>query len=149
MAKIDMGAGNNTNNNNQGASNNGVTPTKKEKTIDELRAELDETVNQIRQTLNGEKDRSKLTDDQKRKVRPLYSGASRLAKLISKRLTDLAEVEKYENLAKKFASQASLFGSVMKFEIPKTTFDDVKGLEDVKKVVKSFLFIITRFECNY
>ena len=138
MARIDTGA------NNQAPANNGadkVNSTKPTKTIEELKTELDQTVNSIREVFNGEKDRNKLTDDQKRRVRPLYNNASRIARLLSKRLTDVSEVEKYESLAKKFASQASLFGSVMKFEIPKTTFDDVKGLEDVKKVVKSFLFM--------
>ncbi|MDE5728552.1 MAG: ATP-binding protein, partial [Clostridia bacterium] len=36
---------------------------------------------------------------------------------------------------------AASYGSSVKSKIPDTTFDDVKGLEDVKKIVESFVFM--------
>lgn len=126
MAKIDNG--NNSN-------------TKKEKTIEELKSEYEVVKNEIRKILNGRTDTKDIKDEEKKALRQHYANASRIARELSKRCTNGDESERYKTESKKLADRASQYGSVMKFEIPKTTFDDVKGLEDVKKVVKSFLFM--------
>ena len=56
-------------------------------------------------------------------------------------MTDEDEVKKYEDFFKRLSDRAASYGSVIKSRVPKTTFDDVKGLDNVKKLVKSFMFM--------
>ena len=50
-------------------------------------------------------------------------------------------VDKLEDKVKERMSEANKYGSRVKNEIPKTTLDDIIGQEDVKEIVRSFVFL--------
>lgn len=110
-------------------------------TIAELEAQYAESVDKIRKILNGRKDKKDLTNEEKQKLRTEYLRASQLAQKLATRHTDNDMAEKYRNDAKKLSERATEYGSVINSKIPDTTFDDVKGLDEVKKIVQSFIFI--------
>ena len=109
--------------------------------IAELESQYAESVNKIRKILNGRTDKKDLSTDEKQKLRTEYLRASQLAQKLSQRHTDNDQVEKYKKDAKKLSDRATEYGSSINSKIPETTFDDVKGLEEVKKIVQSFIFI--------
>ncbi|MBO5712249.1 MAG: ATP-binding protein [Acholeplasmatales bacterium] len=109
--------------------------------IEKLKAEFTEITNKIRQLLAGRKDKNDISSEDRNKLRQEYSKAAQKAKQISTRTTDTEEAKKFKDFFEKLSNEAANYGSVMNAQIPETTFDDVKGLEDVKKLVKSFLFM--------
>lgn len=112
-----------------------------EKSVEELEAQYAESIDKIRGVLNGRKDKKDLSTEDKQKLRTEYLRASFLAKKLSERHTDNDKAEQYKKDAKKLGGRAEEYGSAINSKIPATTFDDVKGLEEVKKIVKSFIFI--------
>jgi transitional endoplasmic reticulum ATPase len=64
-----------------------------------------------------------------------------MAKDVSQRATDQKQIEEYTAHAKFFTSRAQALGSVMKGDVPNTSFDDIKGLEKIKNLAKSFIFM--------
>ena len=109
--------------------------------VEELEAQYAQTVDGIRKILNGRKDKRDLSGEDKQKLRTEYLRASQLAQKLSTRHTDNEKTEKYRADAKKLSDRAAEYGSAITGKIPDTTFEDVKGLEEVKKIVKSFIFI--------
>ena len=82
-----------------------------------------------------------MQSEEKQRLCTEYLRASQLAKKLAVRHTDQKEVEKYNEFSNKLANMAQQYGSSVNSKIPDTTFDDVKGLDDVKKIVDSFIFI--------
>ena len=109
--------------------------------VEELEAQYAQTVDGIRKILNGRKDKRDLSGEDKQKLRTEYLRSSQLAQKLSTRHTDNEKTEKYRADAKKLSDRAAEYGSAITGKIPDTTFEDVKGLEEVKKIVKSFIFI--------
>ena len=109
--------------------------------IEDLEKELEQTVNKIRVIIGPKSDRQQLDLDQKREVRSLYFSASLLAKKISDRYTDEKKATEYLELYKKFGDRAQSYGSASKRHESTTTLDDVKGLDNVKSIVKTFIFM--------
>lgn len=109
-------------------------------TVEELEKSYAATVETIRGILNGRKDKRDLNAEDKQKLRTEYLRASQLAHKLSSRHTDAEKVEKYAADSKKLSARAAEYGSVINSKIPDTTFDDVKGLEEVKKNCKKFYF---------
>lgn len=114
---------------------------KREDSIDNLIKEFNESTDKIRELLTGNKDKNKMPDDLKKTLRIEYLHAAQTARTIAQRSTDDDLVKRYDDYYKKLSERAASYGSVMQSRIPKTTFDDVKGLENVKKLVKSFMFM--------
>ena len=114
---------------------------KAEDSIESLEREFGESTDKIRQLLAGKKDKNSISDEVKTKLRAEYSRAAQIARTLSQRVTDEDEVKKYEDFFKRLSDRAASYGSVIKSRVPKTTFDDVKGLDNVKKLVKSFMFM--------
>lgn len=112
-----------------------------EVSLETLEAQYAQSVAEIRRLLGSEKDRQNLRTEDKQKLCTEYLRASQLAQKLSTRYTDAAKAEEYAENAKKLNKKATEYGSSMSNNIPKTTFDDVKGLDDVKKLVQSFIFI--------
>lgn len=110
-------------------------------TIESLEKQFNESTAKIRTLLAGKKDVKDVPTEIKQKLSTEYLRASMLASKLSQRHTDTAETEKYRDLAHKLSEKAKQYGSSVKSKIPDTTFDDVKGLDHVKKIVKSFMFI--------
>ncbi|MBP3370045.1 MAG: ATP-binding protein [Clostridia bacterium] len=110
-------------------------------TIDSLKQKYENVKNTIRAILNGRQDKKDLKDEEKRELRTHYSHAAQIAFTLSQRCVDQEDIEKYADESRKLATRAKEYGSVMSSKIPSTTFDDVKGLENVKKLVKSFMFM--------
>lgn len=114
---------------------------KGEKSIETLRAELKECVENIRKDKVSD-DVRKLDEETKQRLRNNYRTASALAAKIASLTTDDDEAEKRRKNAKDWSEAAQRYGSKVESKIPDTTFDDVKGLDGVKKIVKSFMFIL-------
>ena len=66
---------------------------------------------------------------------------AQLAKTIAARATSEEKAAKYEEWYKQASGHAARYGSVMKAEKPKHTMDDIKGLDEVKALVSSFMFM--------
>lgn len=113
----------------------------KEESIEQLESQFAQSTNAIRKILNGKKDKKDLQSEEKQRLCTEYLRASQLAKKLAVRHTDQKEVEKYNEFSNKLANMAQQYGSSVNSKIPDTTFDDVKGLDDVKKIVDSFIFI--------
>lgn len=109
--------------------------------LEEQKQALYKKVAEIRAKLGGKTDFNELPDTLKQELRLLYTDAARIAKDISKRSTDQKQIEEYEAHFKFFTSRAQALGSVMKAEVPDKTFDDIKGLDKIKKLAKSFIFM--------
>ena len=118
-----------------------MADTKPEQTIDELEKQFQNATDRIRRLLNGRKDRRDLQTEEKAKLSAEYLRAAQLAKKLSARHTDRDQVEKYASFSKRLNDAAASYGSSVTSKIPETTFDDVKGLDDVKKLVESFIFM--------
>lgn len=117
----------------------GGTPDKF--TIEELEKQFTECTDRIRAVIGGRKDLGDLRSEEKQKLATEYLRASQLAHKLAERSADAAEAEKYRDFEKRLGDRARVLGSAIKSKIPDTTFEDVKGLDDVKKLVKSFIFI--------
>ena len=111
------------------------------KSVAELKTEFQETSDAIRGILNGKPDRNDLRDTDKTDLRRLYTTLARISRTLSERVTDEAEAEKYKETYQKAAKKAESYGSAIKATVPKTTMEDIKGLDHVKELVKSFLFM--------
>ena len=99
----------------------------------EIEKQYKESVDKIRKILGGRTDKKDLSTEDKQKLRTEYLRASQLASKLSTRYTDNDMVEKYKKDAKKLSDRAAEYGSAINSKIPETTFDDVKGLDEVKK----------------
>ncbi len=113
----------------------------KKQSIEELEKEFNESTAKIRTLLGGRKDRNDLKEEERRALRTEYSRAAHIAKSLSDRCTDREKSDTYKEDFEKLSKVAASYGSVIKSKVPDTTFDDIKGLESVKKLVKSFLFM--------
>ena len=109
--------------------------------IEELENQFNECTGKIRNLLAGKKDKRDLDDGVKRNLRTEYSRAAQIAKTLSLRVTDREKSEIYAKYFEQLSNTAASYGSVMKSQVPKTTMDDIKGLDDVKALVKSFMFM--------
>ncbi len=124
-----------------GLGKNAGGKAQNEESLDELKVEFEESKNKIRKLVDGRKDKKDIPSEEKNKLSTEYLRASMLAKKIASRTTDNAEAEKYKDYSKKLGDTAASYGSSVKSKIRDTTFDDVKGLDDVKKIVESFVFM--------
>lgn len=109
--------------------------------VEKLEQEYAASIAEIRRILGVRKDRNDLRDEEKSRLRSEYSHAAQVARTLSQRVTGDAERKKYAEQYKQLSEVAASYGSVIKAKVPDTTFDDVKGLENVKKLVMSFLFM--------
>ncbi len=117
-----------------------MTDTKKDG-IEELENRLRATTDDIRKILGGKKDKKDVSDDEKSELRAKYSQAAQIARTLANRCTDTEKSAKYSKFYKQLSEAAASYGSVIKSKVPDTTLDDVKGLDNVKALVKSFIFM--------
>ncbi len=110
-------------------------------TIESIKQQLDECVAEIRKDLANKPDMQDIDSGIKQKLSREYLRASQLAKKLSQRHTDIKQSEYYADLYEKLKKRATDFGSTVSSKTATHTFDDIKGLEDVKKIVKSFMFL--------
>ena len=103
-----------------------------QQSIEELEKQFNECTGKIRTLLAGKKDKRDLDDGVKRNLRTEYSRAAQIAKTLSMRVTDRDKSEIYAKYFEQLSNTAASYGSVMKSQVPKTTMDDIKGLDDVK-----------------
>lgn len=110
-------------------------------TLSSLKSRLIECAGGIKKILSGVKDMNDCNDATREQLRIEYLRAAQLAEKISRLSTNSDEIKKFKTDAKDFMDMAKHYGSSVRSKIPDTTFDDVKGLDSVKKIVKSFIFI--------
>ncbi len=116
--------------------------------FEDLRRKLDECLDGIRKVRGGKTNDSEITLEQRAELRGKYARAAQLAKSIA----DLPEMmttdlgQQYDKMFRQLSDKAAEYGSAMKNVIPDTTYDDIKGLESVKKLVRSFEYMIAHPE---
>ena len=110
-------------------------------TIEQLKQQFAEKMAKIREVIGGKKDKNQMTAEEKSVLRTEYRLAANIAKSIYERTQDDKVEEEYKGYYKKCCDKAESYGSIMKREVPKTTLNDIKGQEDVKKLIASFAFM--------
>jgi len=111
------------------------------KSIDEVKKEFIKLKEDLKKSLGKVSDRAEMSLEKRAELRKLYSQGALLAKELSDRIVEAEESDKFKDIYEKFSKKAEEYGSAIKHEIPETSFDDVKGLENVKNLVKSFIFM--------
>lgn len=109
--------------------------------IESLKKQFNDAHDRILKIKNNRGDKNELSREEQASLRREYLGAAQIAKTLSARLNDESESEKYAKYASQLTEMAQKYGSSVTGTIPKTTFDDVKGLDNVKSLVKSFMFM--------
>ena len=110
--------------------------------LEDLKKEYLRVFQEIKQRLVKNPDMDKMSNETKSKLKVKYIEIANYARKISLRTSDLNEKEEYQKNYTKLIARAQDFGSTIKGRIPKTTLDDVKGLDNVKKIVKSFIYLL-------
>lgn len=113
----------------------------KQESVEQLEKQLKKLTDEIRAVLAGRKDKKDLTDEEKSQLRNKYSQAAQVSRTLSMRCTNRELSDKYKTFFRQLSDAAASYGSVIKSKIPDTTLDDVKGLDNVKSLVKSFIFM--------
>lgn len=113
----------------------------KQDSIEELKKQFNVSHDKILKIKNNRKDKNDLSREEQAELRKEYLRMAQIAKTLSARLNDEDEAKKFAEYAPQLTECAQRYGSSVSSTIPKTTFDDVKGLENVKKLVKSFIFM--------
>ncbi len=116
--------------------------TKVDNSLDAHRKECGNVHQKIKKLLEGNTDKNQMDGDKKADLRREYSNLARIALEISKRTTDTSESEKYAEWHKKASDVAASYGSIMRKSGSGKTLDDVKGLKEVKAMVKTFLYML-------
>ncbi|MDE6372866.1 MAG: AAA family ATPase [Clostridia bacterium] len=124
-----------------GIGKNSAAPSDKADSIEELKKQFDISHDKIAKIKNNRKDRNDLTREEQSELRREYLRMAQIAKTLSSRLNDEDEANKFAAYVPKLTERAQQYGSSVSSAVPKTTFDDVKGLDNVKKLVKSFMFM--------
>ena len=124
-----------------GIGKNGGQPAEKNDSVEELKKQFNSSHDKIAKIKNNRKDKNDLSREEQAELRKEYLSMAQIAKTLAARLTDEKESEIYAGYAPKLTAMAQQYGSSVSSAVPKTTFDDVKGLENVKKLVKSFTFM--------
>lgn len=111
--------------------------------LNDCKAQIILLSNEIRAILNRQKsdDNRDFSKEDKEILRKKYEQIARLAKKMAKWSTESDDIERYENIEARAVKQAANYGSNLSAKHPKTTFDDVKGLEEAKTIVKSFVYM--------
>ena len=110
-------------------------------------ADYEKVKSELRELLNGRNgsDISKFEREEKGDLAVKY----RQLQLFTEQLSELyvligdnANAEKFKNESALFSKRAKSFGSIMRESKHRITMDDVKGLKEVKEMVKTFLYMI-------
>lgn len=124
-----------------GIGKNGNVAGEKQDSIEELKKQFNASHDKIAKIKNNRKDKNDLSREEQSELRREYLRMAQIAKTLSTRLNDEEEAKKFAAYAPQLTERAQQYGSSVSSTVPKTTFDDVKGLENVKKLVKSFTFM--------
>ena len=122
------------------ASNKGSTTEKKE-SLEELERKLKEKKAAIERVTKNKPDNRELSEEEKGILRTEYLAFAQIAKKLSEICTSSEKSEEYAKMFEKASNKAIMYGSTFKNVQAKTTMEDIKGLDDVKKLVYSFLFM--------
>lgn len=86
------------------------------------------------------------TEAARKSLSSLYIKASGIAKNIALKCTNEDEKKAWEKNAALLWAKIDDYGSIIKKMQPKTTLDDIKGQDDVKEIVRSFIWMINHPE---
>ncbi|MDE6557856.1 MAG: hypothetical protein K2K39_01995, partial [Clostridia bacterium] len=124
-----------------GIGKNSASSADKQDSIEELKKQFNTSHDKIAKIINNRKDKNDLSREEQAELRREYLKMANIAKTLSSRINDEEEAKKFAAYAPQLTERAQQYGSSVSSAVPKTTFDDVKGLENVKKLVKSFTFM--------
>lgn len=105
------------------------------------KAEIVSISNEIKAKKNG-RELSALKDEERKELCKLYTSLAQKIDLVLPNEENEKEREEYIKTKKICMDKAKALGSVIALEIPKTTFEDIKGLDEVKELAKSFIFMV-------
>ncbi len=113
-------------------------PAKKRNEI--LEEKREKAISEIRKILDGAKGRD-LKDEEKKRLGVLYSNAAQATQQLAELTADKKTKDAYEKEYRGLLEKADKYSPFLNSKIPDTTFDDIGGLEEVKSLAKSFLFM--------
>ena len=122
-------------------SSQGGKATKKVDDIATKKQEFEALRAEIATILKGRKDLGELSEKERGVLRQKYSKIASVAREISKRSVSEEDNKKFGEFAEKLTKRAQELGSIAKAEVPETSFEDIKGLDAVKRLAKSFIFM--------
>lgn len=115
---------------------------KKEVSLESLLVAYEKKKTEIRSLKKNRNEISAFSSEEKEKLKTLYTALAAIAKSLAEKATVKEVKAKYRKEYKEIIEKAKVFGSVISGYIPDKTFDDIKGLDDVKKLVESFVFLL-------
>ena len=104
--------------------------------------EYEETKSRIRAILADKKDISQLEREEKNELCVEYRRAANQAQKLASMALREEDVKKFEAEAEFMNDRAQKYGSIMKVSDSDIMLDDVKGLKEVKAVVRNFIYMI-------
>ncbi|MBQ8689053.1 MAG: ATP-binding protein [Clostridia bacterium] len=104
--------------------------------------EYEETKSRIRAILADKKDISELEREEKNELCVEYRRAANQAQKLASMALREEDVKKFEAEAAFMNDRAQKYGSIMKVSDSDIMLDDVKGLKEVKAVVRNFIYMI-------
>ncbi len=108
----------------------------------ELEKEFIELKDKIKALLAANRDdRQGMSMETQGRLRTLYSKAAMTARTLGLQQSVTADREKWMNAYSALLESAALYGSVARGTVPTTKLEDVKGLNNVKQLVQSFIFM--------
>ena len=110
--------------------------------IKALEAEFEKGRVKIQNLRNSRKNGNDFSPEDKKVLRSEYSNLAHIAKKLSMLYKDEKQAKEMLALYKTLVEQAQLYGSVMTPKEPKISFADVCGLDNVKALVESFVFML-------
>ncbi|MBQ8839791.1 MAG: ATP-binding protein [Clostridia bacterium] len=126
-------------------NDNGIDPRKSanDAANQDLQANIEECY-RLRDAIKAQraKDSKNMTQEQKMELRKLYNKLLRTAKKVVDQAQDEATIKLFKGLMDTASSRAKEYGSAIVGEAPKTRMEDIKGLDNVKELVTSFLFML-------
>ena len=109
--------------------------------IEKLEQDFAQYHAEIKKIITSKDDRRNFTPEEQRELRTKYLKMSNLAKKLSEICSNEEKAEKYKDAYNKLFQKAQSYGSAIKQSSHRTKLEDVKGLENVKELVRTFLYM--------
>lgn len=116
-------------------------PSQKDE-LKKLKEEIETLIQRIASMIGTTSDLDQLSREKRARLRKEYADLAQLCKQVAKRTTNSAEREKYTKLCEQARNEAATYGSIMTQASRGITLDDVKGLEHVKDIARTFMFMV-------
>lgn len=118
-----------------------------EKSYDELLQEFEKLKKETKAYVEASKNDKNIPEETKKStLRAKYSKLAILAKKLMELATKDEDAKILANQYEHFSNRAASYGSLVSRKKALTSLDDIKGLDNVKELIKSFFFILQNQE---